>query len=737
MLLPALLLSCGAAGLVYQVVWMRMLARAFGGTAAAVGVVTAAFMGGLALGSWLGGQRAARSRLPLRDYGFVELALAASALAASWAALRLPAVAAALGEVAPGTLLLCRLLLSFLVLALPTALMGASLPLAAEESARAGCRAKEAPLLYGTNLLGAAAGAMWAGWAGVAALGEMRATLAAALVNASAGAAALVLASPAAKGRANDGQDGAPALAEPSMAWVAAGSGFCALAAEGLWTRLLVLVMGSSTYAFSAMLAAVLLGLGAGSLALSRFRAPSREGLSRLLAATGFALLLGYALFAVLGLSRSDPVYLYSPLAAPGGLASLALSAAVVILPAAAAYGAVLPAAFALGAPGGGGRAFGLILAANTAGSMAGALAAGFLLAPALGPGAGVCMLALVQFAMAAALAGTTARTLARSLIPGALLAALLGWTWDPARAMLDRRLSRTGLGRIVWHHEGAHAAVSVADGPAGPSILVNGIVVSEKGRLGELFAHLPLALAARAERAAVIGLGAGMTFAAALAHGAEVDLAELEPGVIEAFPILGHDPALLRHPRARLRREDGRQLLLCARAPYDAIIVDVSPPVFSAGAVNLYSVEFLALARRRLAPGGVLALWVPAPCLPSAFWSVTRAVLESFPAVAAWSHPRAGGVLLLASERPLSLDERALARRVDAAGLGGHAWLKRPGLLGPGRVVRGENLRARALAYPAVSDDRPVTEFPLFELLAGAREVPAAAALLPELNVP
>jgi predicted membrane-bound spermidine synthase len=121
----------GAAGLIYEVLWMRMLGWVFGATTIAVSVVLAAFMGGLALGSAVGGKVAGRMARPLRTYAWIEIMIGLYALAVPIAFRALDRLDAALWQqIHPGTFsfALLRFVLAAIVLLIPTALMGATLP---------------------------------------------------------------------------------------------------------------------------------------------------------------------------------------------------------------------------------------------------------------------------------------------------------------------------------------------------------------------------------------------------------------------------------------------------------------------------------------------------------------------------------------------------------------------------------------------------------------------------------
>src|SRR3989440_11916108 len=170
-----LFLVSGAAGLIYEVVWARLLKDVFGVTAYAVATVLAAYLGGLALGAWLLGSRADRETHPLRFYGFLELGIAATALLGALLLRFLePLHDAAAIRLSPGSpmLLLIRVLLASLVVLPPTFLMGGTLP-AVTRAVVADLRnvGRDLSLLYALNTGGAVAGTLVAGFVLIRALG--------------------------------------------------------------------------------------------------------------------------------------------------------------------------------------------------------------------------------------------------------------------------------------------------------------------------------------------------------------------------------------------------------------------------------------------------------------------------------------------------------------------------------------------------------------------------------------
>src|SRR5581483_11002796 len=154
----------GISGLMYEVVWVRMLTRILGSTVYATGTVLAAFMAGLALGSWLGGRLVDRARQPQRWYALLELGIGLSALGTLVLPDQLLPVYQGLYDLAGGSragLTAGQVVIALLVLLLPTALMGATLPtLCAYGSRRHLDFGRCLGWLYSLNTLGAVAGVL-------------------------------------------------------------------------------------------------------------------------------------------------------------------------------------------------------------------------------------------------------------------------------------------------------------------------------------------------------------------------------------------------------------------------------------------------------------------------------------------------------------------------------------------------------------------------------------------------
>src|SRR5881296_2773001 len=399
----------GATGLVYELLWVRVLYQAFGSTIQSVTTVVAAYMGGLGLGAWLFGRRADRHPRPAALYGALEIAIGVfglvSPLVLALAHRVYIGVAGAL-QLGGGASVALRFGLAAVVLLVPTTLMGGTLPVLTR--AFMGADRGELPralgLLYGLNTLGAVVGTALAGFFFIEHVGIRTSLWATAAVNLALGAGALVLArgqpvlvgpSPLNEpGRMTDAgrQPGGPRGSDPLRRFalgLLAVTAFAALLDEIAWTRVLVMIVGGSTYAFTLVLLVFLLGIGLGSGLVARRgtgRSASAAGaaLAQGLTGAGAALLLLF--FSALPLYVIS-VFQHPEFGATTRLLLLGLAVGAVVLIPAVGMGLTFPLLTDLAAPPEAARGadVGIAYALNTLGSIVGAALTGFVLVVALG----------------------------------------------------------------------------------------------------------------------------------------------------------------------------------------------------------------------------------------------------------------------------------------------------------------------------------------------------------------
>jgi spermidine synthase len=699
----------GASGLVYEVVWLRWLVHLFGATSLAVSTVLTAFMAGLALGSWVAGRRAPRIRRPLFVYGLLELAIGAYALLLPVAlgavvpALRVVGADEASSYVA---LTLARFVLATLLLAVPTACMGATLPILAQFAApRLRALAGPSGALYAVNTAGAVVGTAAAGLVLLPAVGAAATNGLAVTLNLAVGLAALAVSrraereavpapSPGAAPAADEGWPLGVAAGRVAVG-VAALSGALALVAEVVWTRALALVLGSSVYAFTVMLVTFLVGIAAGSALcarrVERLRAPG-------VALAGLFFLAGLSTFAGL-LALTELPYLFLRLfgwteGRHGLLLGLqfVVSAALILAPAACS-GAVFPLCVRVagGATTGAGRTVGTLYAANTVGAIAGSFAGGFLLLPAVGIRGTLLTVTLLELALAVAVALALAQAAHRraavavaAVAAGLAVAApVLAPAWDAlvmmsgvavyaprlhglTRRQFDERQKRV---RLLLYEEGLTTTVSVEESRGGVFLRVNGKIDASTGvdmPTQVLAGHVPLLVHPAPREALVIGLGSGVTVGSLLRHPlTQVTVVELEQAVIRASRFFEHvNGRPLSDPRMRLVVNDARNFLLLGRREFDVIISEPSNP-WVTGASSLFTRDFFTLARDRLRPGGVFGQWLQ---LYSLNPELLRTVVATFQAV--FPHTLVfqtvhEDTLLLGSATPFSLDLARLGQRM------------------------------------------------------------------------
>ena len=694
----------GAAALIYEVVWTRFLTLSMGHTVAAASTVLAAFMGGLAFGAWLAGRVVDNRKRLMTLYAMLEIGIAIFAIG-------LPGLIDAAQPVlkwayangaAPMRFALIRLALSFVALTIPASAMGATFPIAAAWSASI----RGAGALYAANTAGAAAGAIAAGFWLIPQFGLRETTYWAVCLNVISAAGALWIARaevPAhagmplnrRKGRQKDAIDGREPRAQAPLAWAAIGiSGFCALTYEVAFTRLLTVVIGPTTYAFSTIAGAFVTGIAAGSLVGTRVA----DRISRPLIWLGISVAGSAAAAAAVSAfiaSRFPIIVASRVMEANAAFSSIvfwqASAVFVLLFPVTFFLGFAFPVALVVAAPGRDrvGRNASLVYGANTVGAVAGALSAGFVLIPRWGLQSTFLGISSIGMACGFGLVvkGVDKRAPARFAVLGCavVVAALLFFVPEWDRNLLssgaykyarqthtdDRAVLRASLraGRLEYYKDGAAATVAVRDLAGTKSLAIDGKVDASNG--GDMLTQralgaLPVLLHADPRNVAVIGLGSGVTASSALATGLvrHVDVIEISPEVVEASRFFSQQNGdVLRSSRVRLVVGDGRSHLRLSSDQsdqYDVIVSEPSNP-WMAGVAALFTREFFSVARKQLNPGGILCQWTHTYDMSSAdLASIVRTFASVFPVSTMWLIGE-GDLLLIGGvdDHPGDLNER------------------------------------------------------------------------------
>lgn len=739
-LLLSIFFLSGAAALVYEVLWLKELGQLFGVTAYAAATTLAVFFLGLAAGGVVWGRRAPSLHGPLRTYALLEVGIAVAAVAYFWIAdlyrLIYPELFAMLGE-QPRFFLAAKFLLAFGVLFLPAFFMGGTLPVMGQHLIR---RADElgrwGTVLYAVNTLGAATGALSAGFFLPPTLGFRNSYLLAIGTNLVVAAVAwwqggqISYTQTSRTRHPTEVRDAVTAAGQPWQVWaLVVASGFLTLALEVLWTRMFAQVLQNSVYTFAAVLTVFLLALALGSVLahwLCRRDWNPTAVLSSLLTISGFLVVMTLAGFHRL---TSGLEQLGAGLGWSGYLLAVFSSSASVLLLPGIAVGSVFPYVMKLAEERmvSAGRTLGQLAAANTLAAILGSLAAGFLLLDSLGlwmslksVALSYCFLAVVVVIGQRNVIGRRAGAalLVVPLVTGVLVMVLV----DVDRLTLVS-LDPAQNEEIVEVREGAHGVVSVVRRGEDLRIKVDnsyllGTSLSTPNL--RLQSWIPLALHPQPRKVFYLGMGTGITAGGALFLPVErVVVAELNPDVVEMSrqhfaPFLG---GLFDDSRAEVVVEDGRTLLAGSREEFDVIIADIFL-TYRAGVGSLYTREHFETVLSRLAPGGLFAQWLPAFELSEReFGVIARTMLDVFPQVTLWRRgfsPRFPIYALIGSESadPVNLAafQRSLGKLERSDLLPSQAWIHHIPLAAyAGNLGQ---VRDAFASYPLATDDRPLIEY-------------------------
>ena len=475
-------------------------------------------------------------------------------------------------------------------------------------------------------------------------------------------------------------------------------SGFTSMVYQVAWSRTLSLVIGSSVYGFTIVLATFLSGLALGSLVMSRWIKHLKGSLAWwIFFVQLFIACAAYASSSLVNhlpyyYSRgyhwveADPTWIY--------LLSSGL-AALIILPSTFGMGAMFPlvVAFFTTARQEVGRLVGNLYSLNTVGAILGAFFGGFVFLSLLGIRTTLVTAIVINLYVAllvAVVAPCSLRTrVVTCLLPLGLIGAMVAMppAWNsllmssgmyryaeylPKDFSDDDFWTLTkGAWELLFYEEGLNTTVTVLGNGKDVLLINNGKV--DASTLGDLptqllLAHLPLLLHSEPRDVCVIGLGSGITAGSALRHPIRsLALLEIESAVLAAshyFDRVNHQP--LSDPRTEAIVADGRTYLSMTGRQFDVIISEPPNPWVS-GASNLFTREFFETARKRLRPQGILAQWIQLYSLPpNDLGSLLASFTSVFPPVVIFSTVEANDIVVLGSEVPLPIDLPVIQRRLD-----------------------------------------------------------------------
>ena len=792
--MPAFLVmfaGSGCAALIYEIVWFQLLRQVIGASAISLGILLSSYMGGLFLGSLAFPRYVSMRRHPLRVYAVLELGIGVCGIAmlAVLPLVRLIYVGV-VGYGLPGIML--RAAVCLLLLLPPTILMGATLPAIARymETTRVGV--SRVGFLYTANIAGAVAGCLLAGFYLLRVHDMVVATLFAAGINALAAGVSLLIASRGTEFHPPVGEQEALAETRAGNPWVYVVigiSGFTALGAQVVWTRLISLLFGGTVYTFSIILAVFLVGLALGSAAGSFIaRQTLRPGavlawtqLLLVVAIPAGAFMIGHEIpFWYLNPDFYDDITLR--------YGHDLLRATVAMLVATGLWGASFP--LALAAVSGEGKdpgsLVGRVYAANTVGAILGSALFSTYMIPAMGTHQSQQRLTLLSGLAAASM--FISDRLAVEAAPGSGLLTRAGGATGSARLAAGTALialttvvfmtavppvpdGLVAYGRFIedwdaveaYHYvgEGMNSSVAVSDWPEEGvrSFHVGGKVVASTRRvdmrLQRMLGHLPALFQGSPESVLVVGFGAGVTAGSFVVHD-EVErivICEIEPLVPDAAAAwLGPENYhVVDDPRTEIIFDDARHFIATTDETFDVITSDPIHPWVS-GSAALYSAEYYELVKQRLNPGGVVAQWLPLyETSEEAVKSSLATFMAAFPNGTVWNSDIFGegyDVVMIGSVEPLSVDVLAIDARLrvdepvrrSLAAVDFYSGLEvlssyvgqardLQGWLIDAEINRDRSLRLQYLAGLAVDENNSV---PIFQAMSAYRRYPDNVFLAP-----
>jgi spermidine synthase len=767
-------LVSGACGLLYQVVWTRSLVLLFGTTSYAVSTVLSIFFLGLGLGSVWGGRIADRVRRPLLWYGIFEIVIGVWAvlfiLFIGWGETAVVAVLRASSSSREVGILL-RGLLAAVFLIVPVTLMGTTLPLLAKAVVRQEQgKGRRIGLLYGINTFGAVTGCFVTGFYFIELFGYTRTTLIGAVANVVVGLIAMTFANrfAIAIAKPEEEVEAVESVAAPTEArthsiaisavfLAFALSGFCALALEVLWTRMLTIVFTGTTYAYTTMLTSLLCGIASGSFAASWFADRVKHPVSWF---GTIQVVAGLACLSMLTAFARMPER-FAELAMTGGYGfdrvvqiQFILSFSVLFVPT-FFFGAAFPFAVRAVAriPSHLGRDVGRLYAVNTFAGVFGALAGGYFVLPRLGAHDGIVALGLVVAATGVMLiVACPTRPWSVKLILVLIGAGGLAVTWrampeDAAYALNKRYLPEDH--RVIHYKEGVEGTVVVSEPENNLTesdrvLWINSVQATqsiEKGvKMNRFQGVLPLLFDRVPKTALFMCFGSGVTAGTlGLSDFDRIDAVEIAEDVLDAAPFFAADNLdVLHNPKFNFIIDDGRNFLLTTENRYDLITFEPMP-LAVAGVSTFYTQEFYEECLEHLSPGGLVSQWVP---LHSLDLDVVRSLVFTlrsvFPHYCVWFIN--SDLFIIASNEPLTIEfanaratfeNPAIGPRLQEIGIGDLMELLSCFFMSQ------EDTDAFSEGGMLMVDDRPWAEFVAPRLIYESTVADSLEALLPHYESP
>ena len=694
LVLPLFLVS-GATGLIYEITWMRALGAVFGNTVFAGSTVLTAFMLGLALGSLLLGRKADRSLRPLAWYAALELAIGLYAIAFPFILQGVDRFYEWFYQTASPSftvLTVVRFTVSIIILLIPTLLMGGTLPMlstlwTASSNHKMG---QSIGVLYALNTFGAVVGCFATGYFLIRLLGVTESITLAAILNIAIALLAWLISLGIGKRdlvQTAKSTSAMPCEVSPHHKLILATvftAGFCSLALEVLWTRILVFVLETSAYAFSCMLTCFILGLGFGSLFASKLLIPR---LKRPLLALGMiecALAVSVvASIPVLSLLWHIDLLIITQLSASSTSFVLNMIAhfvdtLIVIFPSTFLMGMVFPLAIEVCSPAQHtvGQRVGQVYAWNTLGCVLGSFMAGFVFIPQFGIRHSflgvICILVVLSIVIL--VQSKSPKWITGILSTTGIGLAVICLVLVPKDVFVRTMNTYHNPSDIIYMHDGVTGTVTVHDLPDGDRLIaVDGVDVAGMDLMlrttQKLQAYAPLLVHDNPQDVVQIGYGSGETCGIGLDFGVKnYTIVDVCPGIFTAGKYFESiNRRSFDNPKLRKVIMDGKNFIKLTNEKFDIIMNDSTYPG-TTGSSALYTYDHFLACREHLKPGGVLSCWVPLDLRPEDLRIIVRSFQAAMPHSSLWmvNNCLNKHAVFLGTLEPMAMDFKRIASLVS-----------------------------------------------------------------------
>lgn len=695
----------GMTGLIYEVIWTRMLTSVFGNTTYATSAVITAFMGGLALGSFVIGRYADRKQHLLKIYAILELGIGLTALS-------LPLLLDAFNKFyavfyqglyySNLQIMIIKTIMSFAILLVPTFLMGGTLPVLSKffirRTEQSGTRVG---LLYGVNTLGATVGCFMAGFLFIEALGITKTIHLAAATNILLAFVfflfGIFLDFPKREKMEQRivNEESVGATLQPKYAiliLIGYGlAGFVSLSYEVLWTRLLVFKLHTTVYAFAIMLTTFLVGIGLGSLIFTFIEKSGviKNHFKSFGVVESLIGLLGLVSILLFGNFESIMAP-WSAVSWGEQIAQKFLLAGLIMIVPTVLMGIAFPLVGRIYTRNikKVGTSIGNIYSVNTLGGIFGSFLTGFLFVEALGTQKSIVLISLIALVIGTLILGfrpldtsesPVSRRVSFALIPIFLA---LGFTFI-VKIPRDYLFRYYNIGEeevnsrveIIYANEGVEGITTVHRYPDGNRVISTGSINVAGTDLTlrttqKLQAHIPMLLHPNPKEVLQVGFGSGETsYLLTTYETKRVDVVEISSGVLKTgaqyFRDLNH--GVIHNPKFHAIIMDGANYIALTERKYDVIMNDAIWPFYS-GNSGLYTKEYFEVSKKHLKDGGIMTSWLPVELPEESFKTLLKTFHSVFPYVSLWmavTHYNKHA-LIVGALRPINIDINSFLKRFD-----------------------------------------------------------------------